>query len=86
MLKVMSAITIFPSTNTDLIPVVSKYHERQQICVSKANKVSDLILGRDDKEGNKMVRRDMRTIKHSNLRGWAMCTLGPLKGMLLSGR
>lgn len=43
---------------------MSKYHERQQIRVNKANRVSDLILGRDDKEGNKMVRRDMRTIKH----------------------
>lgn len=67
MLKVMSAIT-FPSTNTDLIPVVSKYRERQQIRVNKANRVSDLILGRDDKEGNKMVRSAMRTIKHSNIR------------------
>lgn len=86
MLKVMSAITVFPSTNTDLIPAVSKFHERQQMCVNKANKVSDLILGRDDKEGNKMVRSDMRTIKRSNIRDWAECTLGPLKGMLLSGR
>lgn len=69
MLKVMSAIIIFPLTNTDLIPVVSKYHERQQIRVNKENRVSDLILGRDDKEGNKMVRSAMRTIKHSHIRG-----------------
>lgn len=68
MLKVMSAIIIFPSTNTDLKPVVSKYHERQQIRVNKENSVSDLILG-NDKEGNKMVRSAMRTIKHSHVRG-----------------
>lgn len=52
----MSAIIVFPLTNTDLIPVTSKYHDRQQISVNKANRVSDLILGRDGKEGNKTMR------------------------------
>ena len=68
MLKVMYAIIIFASINTDLIPVVSKCHDGQQTCVNKANRVSHLTLGTDDKEGNKTVRRTMRIIKHSNMR------------------
>lgn len=51
MFKVMPAIITFPSPKTDLIPVASKYHDEQQIHVNMANIVSDLILGRDDKEG-----------------------------------
>lgn len=48
--------------------------------------VSDLILGRDDKEGNKTGRSAMRTIKHSKMIDWDICTLGPLREMRLSGR
>lgn len=36
--------------------------------MNKANRVSHLTLGRDDKEGNEIVRRAMRIIKYSHMR------------------
>lgn len=61
----MSAI-IFTFTSTNLIPVTSNYYDRQQISVNKVNRVSDLILGRDDK-GNETMRSAMKAIKHTDI-------------------